>query len=177
MAMIESYANVIGGRLNGAETAIHTEDVNLYSENKNRLEAKQIAKEKTPCIGCVSAETTCSGMCERWRQWYLRRQRAVLRLFGVEAPEPEAPKQIPQEVLEALAEKYEAPPRHGLVKDITGERFGKLTVLCYAGADHKRRGIWHCICDCGREITVVGQYLRSGQTRSCGCDGKRREEA
>lgn len=176
MAMLESRANAADRRSDCAESAIHADDVNLYSENKNRAEAKQIAREKTPCIGCVSAETTCSGMCERWRRWYLRRQRAVLRLFGVEVPEPEALQPISKEVLEALAEKYEAPPMHGLVKDITGERFGMLTVLCYAGADPKRHSLWSCACDCGKEITVPGQYLRSGQTRSCGCGGKRRAE-
>ena len=74
MAMFESRANATDGRSDCAEPAIHTEDVNLYSENKNRLETKQIAKEKTPCIGCVSAETTCSGLCHA---------------FGIRQPRPE----------------------------------------------------------------------------------------
>jgi len=54
------------------------------------------------------------------------------------------------------------------LKDFAGKRFGKLTVLEYAG---KEAGMhrWRCRCDCGRE-TVVGQsLLQSGKTKSCGC--------
>lgn len=57
---------------------------------------------------------------------------------------------------------------HPPLKELVGQRFGKLTVLEYAG---KREGMhrWKCVCDCGRE-TVVGQtLLQSGKTRSCGC--------
>lgn len=56
------------------------------------------------------------------------------------------------------------PPR----KDFIGKRFGKLTVIGYAG---KRAGMhrWRCRCDCGNE-TVVGQtLLQNGKTKSCGC--------
>lgn len=48
--------------------------------------------------------------------------------------------------------------------DLTGQRFGKLTVLDYAG-DLK----WNCVCDCGKTTTVKGKYLRNGDTKSCGC--------
>ncbi len=54
------------------------------------------------------------------------------------------------------------------LKDFVGKRFGKLTVLEYAG---KEAGMhrWKCRCDCGKE-TLVGQSpLQSGKTRSCGC--------
>lgn len=54
------------------------------------------------------------------------------------------------------------------MKDLTGQRFGQLTVLSYAG---KRAGMhrWKCRCDCGRD-TVVGQtLLQTGKTKSCGC--------
>ncbi len=57
---------------------------------------------------------------------------------------------------------------HPQLKDFAGRRFGRLTVLEYAG---KVSGMhrWRCICDCGRE-TVVGQsLLQSGRTKSCGC--------
>lgn len=57
---------------------------------------------------------------------------------------------------------------HPGLTDLTGKRFGRLTVTEYAG---KRAGMhrWRCICDCGRE-TVVGQsLLKSGKTKSCGC--------
>lgn len=54
--------------------------------------------------------------------------------------------------------------------DITGQRFGRLTVLGSAGRGENRKLRWLCVCDCGRE-TVVGSayHLRSGNTKSCGC--------
>lgn len=57
---------------------------------------------------------------------------------------------------------------HPARKDYVGRRFGRLTVVAYAG---KRDGMhrWRCLCDCGRE-TVVGQtLLQNGKTKSCGC--------
>ena len=57
---------------------------------------------------------------------------------------------------------------HPPLKDLVGKRFGRLTVLAYAG---KRAGMhrWKCRCDCGEE-TIVGQtLLQSGKTKSCGC--------
>lgn len=56
------------------------------------------------------------------------------------------------------------------VRDLTGKRYGKLTVLGYWG---KKDGMhrWKCRCDCGN-ITIVGQTpLQSGKTKSCGCLG------
>ena len=52
--------------------------------------------------------------------------------------------------------------------DITGQRFGRLTVLARAGsgASHAR---WRVRCDCGKEKDVSGRHLRSGDIRSCGC--------
>lgn len=54
-------------------------------------------------------------------------------------------------------------------KDITGQRFGKLTVLY--PCDYKKRStiIWHCKCDCGNECDIDGGNLRAGKTNSCGC--------
>lgn len=53
-------------------------------------------------------------------------------------------------------------------KDMTGLRFGRLTVLERAGS---KNGLatWRCRCDCGKETTVAGDVLRNGNTRSCGC--------
>ncbi len=55
-------------------------------------------------------------------------------------------------------------------RDITGQRFGKLTVLYPTGA--KGRGgslIWHCKCDCGGEVDAPLHQLSSGYRKSCGC--------
>lgn len=57
---------------------------------------------------------------------------------------------------------------HPARKDYVGRRFGRLTVIEYAG---KRGGMhrWKCLCDCGNE-TIVGQtLLQTGKTKSCGC--------
>ena len=54
--------------------------------------------------------------------------------------------------------------------DLAGRTFGGLTVL----GDSGRRGcggqvLWACRCCCGREVLVLGAHLRSGNSRSCGC--------
>lgn len=55
-------------------------------------------------------------------------------------------------------------------KDITDKKFGKLTALYNTEKLTKHRDfIWHCRCDCGREIDVPLHYLTGGNTKSCGC--------
>ena len=55
------------------------------------------------------------------------------------------------------------------MKDMTGMRFGKLTVVERVGSDVYKNITWKCHCDCGTDIVIPGTYLRSGDTRSCGC--------
>lgn len=58
------------------------------------------------------------------------------------------------------------------INDLTGQRFGRLTVLGLAETpewDTHNRVYWRCKCDCGRVKAVAGQYLRSGSSKSCGC--------
>lgn len=58
--------------------------------------------------------------------------------------------------------------------DKTGQRFGMLIVV---GLSHKqfrskRQGYynyWKCLCDCGNETIVLGNNLKKGNTKSCGC--------
>ena len=53
-------------------------------------------------------------------------------------------------------------------KDLTGMKFGKLTVIEKAGYKN-RNSQWLCECECGN-TTVVGKgRLTSGTTKSCGC--------
>lgn len=55
----------------------------------------------------------------------------------------------------------------GKVIDLTGQRFGRLTVL---KLDHvERKSYWLCKCECEKEIIVTSSSLRSGHTKSCGC--------
>lgn len=61
--------------------------------------------------------------------------------------------------------------------DLTGMKFGKLTVLRRADKDYvyisngreHREWKWHCRCDCGNEVDVVQHNLTSGAAASCGC--------
>lgn len=54
------------------------------------------------------------------------------------------------------------------VKDLTGQRFGRLVVLERAGSSAKKAR-WLCLCDCGKKALVLGVNLCSGHTNSCGC--------
>lgn len=53
------------------------------------------------------------------------------------------------------------------LKDITGQKFGLLTVIERVRID----GIayWKCLCDCGNEKIVLHSYLTQGNVKSCGC--------
>lgn len=52
--------------------------------------------------------------------------------------------------------------------DLTGQRFGRLTVI--KRAENKSGDTrWECLCDCGKTTVVRSQYLRGGNTKSCGC--------
>ena len=53
--------------------------------------------------------------------------------------------------------------------DLTGQRFGKLTVLAPA-ENIRKRTAWLCRCDCGQETVVTTARLRNGLRTSCGCD-------
>lgn len=57
----------------------------------------------------------------------------------------------------------------GKMIDITGQKFGNLLVLSNAGKKDGKCYYWHCLCDCGKEIDVIGTSLRNGNTKSCGC--------
>ena len=52
--------------------------------------------------------------------------------------------------------------------DLTGQRFGHLVVIAPAET-RGGRAYWHCRCDCGREVDVRTENLRSGNSTSCGC--------
>lgn len=56
--------------------------------------------------------------------------------------------------------------------DLTGKKFGRLTVTARAKNSKDGRTMWHCICDCGAERVVSGKSLRNGHTQSCGCLAK-----
>lgn len=54
-------------------------------------------------------------------------------------------------------------------RDLTGERFSRLTVKSFAGRGKHKQLIWKCICDCGNECLAYGNGLMRGVKQSCGC--------
>lgn len=54
-------------------------------------------------------------------------------------------------------------------RDLTGQKFGRLTVVGQAPNDKNNKVVWRCVCDCGKETTVIGSRLYTGKTKSCGC--------
>lgn len=60
--------------------------------------------------------------------------------------------------------------------DLTGQKFGRLTVIAFAGNSKSRQYLWSCKCDCGNQENVIvsAANLRSGKTKSCGCLQKER---
>lgn len=55
--------------------------------------------------------------------------------------------------------------------DLTGKRFGRLTVARYHGMkeETKGRNYWECVCDCGNTTLVDSFSLRNNRIHSCGC--------
>ncbi len=53
--------------------------------------------------------------------------------------------------------------------DLTGQKFGRLTVLERTGNSTDGKARWICECECGNVLVVQGNHLREGVTRSCGC--------
>lgn len=54
-------------------------------------------------------------------------------------------------------------------KDLTGQKFGKLTAISPVFNEKTKKYSWICKCDCGNIKTILGTSLTSGNTRSCGC--------
>ena len=65
----------------------------------------------------------------------------------------------------------------GRARDLTGQRFGRLTVIKRV-EDHimpsgYRAPKWLCRCDCGNDVIVLGKNLtKKNGTKSCGCFAK-----
>lgn len=55
----------------------------------------------------------------------------------------------------------------GKFKDLSGKKFGKLTVINLAYM--RKYSFWNCLCECGKERIVRGSDLIIQNTKSCGC--------
>lgn len=55
------------------------------------------------------------------------------------------------------------------VKDLRGQKFGRLTVLDDEPIRVKRQTYWNCKCKCGTKGFVMASNLTRGKIESCGC--------
>lgn len=53
--------------------------------------------------------------------------------------------------------------------DLTGQKFGRLTVINRVANSKSGKTMWFCNCICGNSCIVYSGNLRGGQTKSCGC--------
>ncbi|TQI66244.1 hypothetical protein LY85_0905 [Clostridium sp. KNHs216] len=58
------------------------------------------------------------------------------------------------------------------VRDLSGQRFGRLLVLNRAENTESGQARWVCQCDCGNVKTIRGTHLTTGKIISCGCYNK-----
>jgi hypothetical protein len=55
------------------------------------------------------------------------------------------------------------------INDLTGRKFGRLSVLHSLEKRKNRHVQWACSCECGNSVVVLSGNLTNGFTRSCGC--------
>jgi hypothetical protein len=53
-----------------------------------------------------------------------------------------------------------------------GDRFGRLVIIKQVDSTWDLRAVYECRCDCGQVKKIMGQALKSGFSKSCGCYGK-----
>ena len=58
------------------------------------------------------------------------------------------------------------------VKNISGVKFNRWTVIERRGSNRRGKSLWLCRCDCGTERIISAETLRKGQSMSCGCLAK-----
>lgn len=62
------------------------------------------------------------------------------------------------------------------LKNETGKKYNRLTVISYDGADKFGNAKWLCLCDCGNSKSIVGVNLRKSLIQSCGCYRKEKSK-
>ena len=55
------------------------------------------------------------------------------------------------------------------LNNLAGQQFSRLFVVGRSTQNKGRKPAWVCLCDCGTYVTVAGNHLTAGETRSCGC--------
>lgn len=54
-------------------------------------------------------------------------------------------------------------------KDLTGLKFGRLTVIERTGTAKNGAALWRCVCQCGKDTIANASHLTGGFIQSCGC--------
>ena len=55
------------------------------------------------------------------------------------------------------------------MKDLSGQKFGRLTVINSVGVNKYGNYLWQCQCECGKLHIAASAKLIQGKVRSCGC--------
>ena len=55
------------------------------------------------------------------------------------------------------------------MRDLTGQKFGRLTAIKPVGSNKYGNKLWQCECECGKLHVAASGKLVQGKVRSCGC--------
>jgi len=55
------------------------------------------------------------------------------------------------------------------IKNLIGQKFGRLFVIKNTGKRKNSQAVWLCRCACGNECEIRSHSLLAGDTKSCGC--------
>ena len=80
-------------------------------------------------------------------------------------------KRLKRGSIQGCSECWSSREREAL--DLTGQKFGMLTVVRLSDERKYKRRTWLCQCDCGEYRNVTTHDLRSGYVSSCGCANSR----
>lgn len=61
-----------------------------------------------------------------------------------------------------------------MYEDLSGKKFGYLTVIDHAGIDKFGKHTWNCVCRCGNRKIISSNGLKCGDYKSCGCQKSER---
>lgn len=57
----------------------------------------------------------------------------------------------------------------GAFIDLSGQKFGRWTVVERVANNKWNQAVWRCVCECGTVRDINGRLLRDGSSKSCGC--------
>lgn len=55
------------------------------------------------------------------------------------------------------------------MKDVTGNKYGRLVALAFTRFDVAKRQYWWFLCECGERKELRLDHVKSGRSTSCGC--------